>query len=286
MTDDQTRQRSRHVVVFGVDGVRFDTVRQVRTPHLDAVAAAGFLAPVQVNAAGPTISGPSWATVASGVLATTHGIFGNDLRGHRLDDHPDFLTRVQLCRPGSQTYAAANWPPLVSGAAGGPIFRTRGYQAGDDPDHDLDAWDTAEDLLAADAAKVLGSRDVAAAFVYFGGPDAVAHERGVGPDYVASVEATDLRIGQVLEAVRARPDAAHEDWTVIVVTDHGHVDAGGHGGDSPAERTAWIAACGPSVPTVAPTGLEQADVHAAVLTALGITLEPAWELTGRPFGNR
>lgn len=69
----------------------------------------------------------------------------------------------------------------------------------------------------------------------------------------------------------------------MVCTDHGHVDAGGHGGDSDEERTAWIAASGPRVPPRAPAGLEQADAAAHVLSTMDIVVDPRWELAGRPF---
>ncbi|MFD1939750.1 alkaline phosphatase family protein [Nonomuraea mangrovi] len=203
-----------HVVVFGLDGVRHDTLLAARTPELDAIAAAGFLAPVRVNDAAPTISGPGWATIATGVLADRHGIYDNDLTGHQIAKYPDFLTRVRL-------------------------------------------------------------------------PDVVAHEEGLTPAYTAAVESCDRRIGRVLAAIRRRPSYAGERWTLIAVTDHGHVDVvGGHGGDSEAERTAWIAACGPGVPAEPPARLEQADVHAHVLAALGVEPRREWALAGRPFSPR
>lgn len=61
---------------------------------------------------------------------------------------------------------------------------------------------------------------------------------------------------------------------------------GGHGGESEPERTAWIAASGPGVPGDPPAALEQADVHAHVLFALGIAPRPEWALAGRPFSAR
>ena len=51
------------MLIVGIDGVRIDVLHEEPTPHLDALAARGFLAPVQVNEVAPTISGPSWATI-------------------------------------------------------------------------------------------------------------------------------------------------------------------------------------------------------------------------------
>ncbi|MGW2112797.1 hypothetical protein [Streptomyces sp. NPDC001948] len=40
---------SAHVLVIGTDGVRLDLLRELHTPHLDGIARAGFLAPVEVE---------------------------------------------------------------------------------------------------------------------------------------------------------------------------------------------------------------------------------------------
>lgn len=255
------------VLVFGIDGVRYDRLQSARTPHLDALAAAGFGVPVRIRDVNPTISGPCWSTIATGVHADEHNVFDNDLTGHRLDAHPCFLARATSA--GLLSYGAAAWPPLLTGDSGGPIFRPGtayapparpGEPAGGDP--------VTDQLVADDAVRVLASGDVHAAFVYFGHVDEVGHHIGTGAEYDAAIEAADVQVGQVLAAVRSRATYAQEEWTVLAVTDHGHVDGGGHGGDSDLERTAWLIGAGPGLS--ADRAYEHADVPALVLSALGI----------------
>ncbi|MBB5871390.1 putative AlkP superfamily pyrophosphatase or phosphodiesterase [Allocatelliglobosispora scoriae] len=264
-----------HVVVFGVDGVRWDTLHEVATPTFDAIAAAGFLSRFEVSAEAPTLSGPTWSTIATGVWPSAHGVRDNHFVGHRLADHPDFLTLVS--RAGHRTYAAAAWPPLVTIVDNGPVFRapTRLSYA----DGDAYGWGAADQLLADDAAAALGAGDFAAAFVYLGNPDETAHDEGTGEPYRAAIEAADRQVGEVLAAIRARPTYAAEQWTVIVVTDHGHRDGGGHGERSEWERTAWIAASGPGVPSGQISACH-ADVAPSVLAALGVHHD---HLPGTPF---
>ena len=78
----------RHVLVIGVDGVRFDLLGPEATPVIRGFGAAGFLGPVPVDQTTPTWSGPCWATIATGTGVDGHGITGNDLTGHRLAEHP------------------------------------------------------------------------------------------------------------------------------------------------------------------------------------------------------
>jgi hypothetical protein len=82
----------RHVLVIGVDGVRFDLLGPEVTPVIWGFGRDGFLGPVPVDESTPTWSGPCWATIATGRGVEGHGITGNDLTGHRLADHPDFVT--------------------------------------------------------------------------------------------------------------------------------------------------------------------------------------------------
>lgn len=70
------------------------------------------------------MSGPTWATVATGVWPNLHGVYFNVLNGHRLAAFPDFLTRLR--RPGRRTYLAASWGPIATAERGGPIFAAAG----------------------------------------------------------------------------------------------------------------------------------------------------------------
>lgn len=274
------------VLVIGIDGVRLDLLPELDTPHLDGIARAGFLAPVEVDAGTPTMSGPCWTTIVTGVGVTKHGVWGNRLDGNRLDVFPDFTTRLAAdC--GRRTFAVGGWEPLFLARQGGPLFvaPTRlGYVA---PAEDTpEAWEETDERVTAEAEHLLClDEEFHAGFVYLGAVDETAHFVGCGTEYRAAVEAADRRLGRVLDAVHGRRERAGEEWAVIVVTDHGHREEGGHGGRSELERTAWIAACGPGLPPgQAPAGpLHHADVAAHVYTALGIAPDPHWTLDGRAF---
>lgn len=274
------------MIVVGIDGVRIDTLRAVQTPGLDLLAGEGFLRPVRVNDAGITISGPGWATIVTGVLTDRHRIRDNDFAGNRLADWPDFVTRVRDQVAGASTLAVAGWAPLTTTDANGPLFPHGEFPA-DRPPDTIAAWEQV-DVLAADRTCAVVSaapeNRAVAVFCYLGLPDEVCHRVGVVEEYHLSIEHSDRQLLRILDTIAARPDAG--DWTVIAVTDHGHVDAGGHGGESEEERTAWIAARGPSLPAGRePAVLEQADVAAHALQAVGVDVD-ALDLFGVPFHTR
>jgi predicted AlkP superfamily pyrophosphatase or phosphodiesterase len=219
----------------------------------------------------PTVSGPTWSTVATGVWPSAHGVLDNEFGDHRLARHPDFLTLAR--ESGRLTYAALNWPPLAW------IFREPSRM--DYLDRYAFALDRSDAITTTSAIDALGGgEDYAASYIYLGTPDETAHDLGTGPEYVASIEDADRHLGEILAAIRSRPHYATEEWTFVVVTDHGHRDGGGHGERSEWERTAWLAACGPRV--VVPAEIDHASVAPSVLAALGL----ATELTGTPFVKR
>ena len=274
-----------HVLVVGVDGVRFDFLGRQSAPSVWALGQAGFLASVPVGEATPTWSGPCWATIATGTGVAGHGITGNDLTGHRLAEHPDFVTLAT--RAGLPTLLAiSGWPPLALAEEGGPLFAEatrREFHAvpetsldWDSHDHTgLAAWETADEAVTEVAAAVLAGRAPRVSFVYLGAVDFAGHATGSRAVYRAALRAADERVGRLVATVRARPSGPAEDWTIVVVTDHGHLDEGGHGGREPEVATAWAAAAGPGIRPGAPPPITRLEeVAPLVLAAAGYPARP------------
>ena len=49
-------------------------------------------------------------------------------------------------------------------------------------------------------------------------------------------------LARIKQAIARRVEELGEDWYLVLTTDHGHVDAGGHGADSAVERASFVAA--------------------------------------------
>ncbi|MCI0436509.1 MAG: alkaline phosphatase family protein [Gemmatimonadetes bacterium] len=283
---DRTRAPKK-VLVIGIDGVRPDVLAEVATPHLDRLAAEGaFSANAQTGR--PTVSGPGWSSLLTGVWPAKHGVVNNEFTGKRYDLYPDFLTRIERAHPDRDTFAAIDWLPLAADSAGGPII-------GDEPDtkyifngYALASWAAGDSAVVDAAVKHLRSRPSDAGFVYLGNPDEVSHEaRSIGEEYRAAIALADRHVGMLLDAIRSRPDFAQEDWLVLVSTDHGRRTDGGHGGDSPEESTIFYIASGPA--TVRGTPARPPDIVDVAVTALahaGLAIDPAWQLDGRIVGLR
>ena len=271
--------RGGHVLVIGVDGVRFDLLGPEATPSIWALGRAGFLVPVPIDEDTPTWSGPCWATIVTGRSVAEHGVTGNDLTGHRLAEYPDFVTLAT--RAGLPTLLAiGGWSPLALAEDGGPLFAeaTR-REFVPVPERSLAGWDAADETATALATGVLTGPGVPRlSFVYLGAVDIAGHVTGAGTAYRAAAQAADERVGRLLAAVRSRP--AEEGWTVVIVTDHGHLDGGGHGGREPEVTMAWAAAAGPGIDPAGPAPVTR-QVEIAPLVLAGLC-EPS--LGGPPRG--
>ena len=273
------------VLVVGIDGVRIDVLRSLHLPTIEMLAANGVL--TEARARMPTVSGPGWSSILIGVWSDKHGVKNNEFVGKNYAAYPDFLTRLERLDPKWSTFAALDWPPLGSALGGGPLV-------GDSVDvkvlvnGDRVGYPEADARAATAAARYLANEDPDAAFVYLGNPDEVAHAVGpLTPEYRAALQEADRLVARLISAIRSRPTYAREDWLILMSTDHGHVDKGGHGGASAVELTSFFLASGPSVaraPVATPVDI--VDVAVTALAHLGVAIDPAWGLDGKVVGLR
>ncbi|AKU19185.1 nucleotide pyrophosphatase [Luteipulveratus mongoliensis] len=274
----QVSATTEHVVVLGIDGLLFDKIAPAAAPNLDALIATGYRSKTTLYAPplSPTLSGPGWATNLTGVWPDKHKVLDNTWPSSNLAQYPDFLTRLEQFNSSLSTYAAVTWAPLLDGSAGpAPITSavdTRYVSTGD--------ADT-----AANAVSRLRGQGPNATFLHFDDVDHAGHTCGAaGACYQKAIEDTDVRIGQVVAAVKARATYPTEKWTFIVTADHGHTDAGGHGGNTPPERSSFVIESGahgtPGVPAIAPKNV---DTAAEVLSIFGAPRPSV--LDGRPYAT-
>ena len=280
-------------LVVGMDGLRFDrlTRSQAGAPVLHGLMASGSygtsLLPYGVpgDADGVegiayTDSGPGWSTVVTGVWPDKHGVMDNGFASPAYGRYPDFLTRAKSVRPDLVTAAVVSWRHLARHGAIGPDIDLRAHFDGD-----VEGYDGCDRAVAETAERWLAEHGPDALFVYFGGTDEAAHEAGpLGADYHQALLRQDGYLGRLLNAIRARRTFPGERWTVLVTTDHGHLDEGGHGGVTHAEREVFVVLAELDRQLGEP--LEEprlVDIAPTVLDRLGIAVDPAWQLDGNPL---
>ncbi|MEJ8635199.1 alkaline phosphatase family protein [Streptomyces sp. MS2.AVA.5] len=272
------------VLVIGMDGLRHDRIDAANAPHLKSLMANGTygLSLLYAPPMAATSSGPGWSTIATGVWPDKHGVKDNSFAGKNYGTYPGFLARLAQVRPELSTYAAVDWKALDDQGTVTP-----GTDAKLVLDGDRDGYPGHDATIANETESILRSQNPDVLFVYLGNTDAVAHSSGTGQRYLDAIAVQDGYLGRFLTAIKARPSYATERWTVIVSTDHGHADAGGHGGSSVEERRTFVLAQGPGIAAGArPADTRLVDVAATVFHQLGIVPDASWGLDGKPVQQR
>ncbi|MER7281134.1 alkaline phosphatase family protein [Dactylosporangium sp. NPDC000244] len=267
-------------LVIGLDGLRNDKITQANAPNLWSLVTGGLYGTslLYSQPMAQTLSGPGWSTIATGAWPDKAGVTDNTFAGQRYAQFPDFLTRMEQARPALSTFAAVDWAALGTKGTFSSAIDGRVVLDGDGNGY------TGEDARIADvAARVLHDQNPDAAFVYLGAVDEAGHASGAAsPAYLAALARSDAQVGQLLTAVRTRATYAGEHWLIEVATDHGHTDAGGHGGNSIPERRTFVIANGPGIAAgQRPIDTRLVDVAVTALGHVGVSVNPAWNLDGR-----
>jgi predicted AlkP superfamily pyrophosphatase or phosphodiesterase len=265
----------RKVCLIGIDGVSAQiALRERRMPHLVGLADAGRLHDMQIQI--PTLSGPSWSTILTGATYAEHGISDNSFVGNKLAAHPDLLSRAFYADQSTRTFAAAGWPPLVDADGLGPIIHERREQKVAGRHHvvvrdgETYGYSYVDAQVMAQSRWVLVNEGPEVSFIYFCSADEAGHLFGArSAEYDAALLQVDSHLKTLTDSIRTRVEVLGEDWLVVITTDHGHRDSGGHGGGSPEERQSFVVTYGFGAPAVDwDEQLEPTDITPLILLHL------------------
>lgn len=272
------------VVLIGLDGLMYDKVLQVRAPNLLRLSAEGLLSRSSI-APHITISGPSWATVLTGVWDRKHGIKDNDFTAAPFAKYPTVFTQLERADPALKTHSIATWDQLaIMSGSGNPradvVVSTAPVP--DDPDESKTDAATATEVV--NAITKFGPDFL---FTHLDQVDHAGHRDGAASGaYLDAVRRIDEQVGRIAAAVDARAAAnPAEHWTILVTADHGHRPKGGHGGQSPDETTNFVIARGPDFrPGDTTSRYTLVDITPTVVDLLGVPASPDFD--GQSMINR
>jgi len=236
----------------------------------------------------PTLSGPGWVTLLTGVWSNKHGV-GSDTESLRVDPaFPSLFKRLRLAMPNAYLSSVVGWSPLNT------AFLLEDAHGADVRESGLSDARVIERTL-----QILANTPADFTFIQLDEPDQIGHDHGYGEHYQQALRKADSQIGRLLDKVdKRRRMFPQEDWLVIVSTDHGRDYWGkGHGSASEQEKSIFIASnkplnqelTMPSIPVEMPGpnnlyGLPaQTSVAPTVLRHMGLTLQPEWLLDGTPL---
>ncbi|WP_437187214.1 alkaline phosphatase family protein [Planctomicrobium sp. SH668] len=113
----EATERTKHVLIFGIDGVRPDSLEKAPTPSIDQLIETGaYTNTAQILGeryqGNDTISGPGWSSILTGVWADKHGVHDNTFKGMNYELFPHFFKHLKLVRPDAFTVSLVSWKPI------------------------------------------------------------------------------------------------------------------------------------------------------------------------------
>ncbi len=299
----------KRVLFIGIDGCRADAMAAAMergmAPQIKMLSEdKNGLLTRQLYAGGelgtptyqPTVSGPGWTSLLTGVWVNKHGVKDNRFIGGRLQSYSHFMRHIKEVKPKAFCASFADWPPIHDFIADGSRVNGQEFlnvkftcvpdakrHFIDNPEKDIEVRD--------EALKTLHTQNPDAMFVYFGQVDEFGHgatdsRASFSPDstlYLNSISHVDSHVGELIRAMHLRPKFAEENWLVFITTDHGG-RGNSHGGDSEAERSIWLVAHGKELSREKllnePT--PQTALVPMIYKHLGITPKPEWNPEAPP----
>ena len=275
-------------LVVGIDGLSPYALVETELPNLQRLIDGSFAIGYQGSwtphayAGGvlgepsqqPTVSGPGWSSILTGVWADQHGVTNNGFFGSDYDSNPTFFETLEEQIPAFYSASVARWNPIDTYIIDSVDDQNSSMDYRTSPNSDLDVAITAAGRIAQ-----LASERPAAIFVHFDDVDGAGHGTGLHSHNYADVAATtDQYLGFLLQAIRDRANFDSEAWQIMVTSDHGHRPGGGHGGQTALERFIPFLIAEPGdgggFLRSATNRASMVDAAASVLDHLGIGIPP------------
>jgi hypothetical protein len=240
-----------NVLVIGVDGTNLSRIlADDENDNFFALMDDGTTAASSI-VGHTTVSGPSWSAILTGVWGERTGVINNVFTPWTYDTWPTVINQLEEHNPDIETTTIADWDVInaISGAGSIPVD-TNIYIPQIEGDTDWSETDDAVGDATVDAIENTPDGVPTFVFSYFVGVDENGHMHGgASPEYAEAIRNVDENLGDILAAVEAWETANPDEgeWTIIVVTDHGHQaqQGFGHGFQTPDETATFIIASGP-----------------------------------------
>jgi hypothetical protein len=247
-----------HRLVFIlVDALRYDTSLNTQVmPFLNELRAKSATA--VMHSQPPSFSDPAWATLLTGAWP-----YIND---SELFNPADMYSARTLTQ--DNIFAAADRAGLNSGASGYEWLRNMLANSGVDDSFYVTTDDNTADVAGIDAGLPWLNGNDQFLYYYIDQVDYAGHHEGGprSPNWNAAASRADNLVRKIVSNLDLTMD------TVIIVSDHGQIDRGGHGGPDPITLVEPFIMAGAGVIPGSYGDIQMVDVAPTMAALLGTSI--------------
>ncbi len=207
-------EKSKKVLLIGVDGIINTAIDYASTPGIDRLRAN---ASYSMNGYGgvPAYSSSGWSTMLTGVSADKHGVTANkSFSGNNFMQYPSVVSRIKSAIPSIKVASVVRTPE-VNTLLNQSADYTFQYAS------DEEVYNKSVELL--------NQTDMGAVFVQFSSPAEVGEDVGFQlrqAQYVLAIQKIDQYVAGLQTAIQSRAGYADEDWNIFLASTHGGTESG------------------------------------------------------------
>ena len=248
---------TRKVVFVLIDALREDTSRKTDVmPFLNELRSQG--AQATMHSRPPSFSNPAWTALLTGAWP--------DINDGQPLNPPD-ISHVRTFTQ-DDIFAAADRIGLKAAVSGYSWFGQMLADSGVDAGFYTPGEDNAADRQVVDAALPWLSEDYQLVLIHIDQVDYAGHHEGgpLDPRWNAATARSDELLLEIVSHLDLSRD------TVIVLSDHGQIDRGGHGGQDPVTLVEPFVMAGAGVKPGSYPDIQMVDVAPTVAVLLGANI--------------
>ncbi len=260
--DDPERINDQILILF-VDGMRYDKMLEANTPNMDKLIVNGTVFS-NFRSELPSYSLVNYAAFSAGSTTNITNVFANGYNKqleiptlYSLIDSTD-LNKSLITGGDSWIRFIGNYSDVVVKV-----------------ESEYHSLKEGEAVRKAVFATIPGNFSKVQ-FIGFEDVDAAGHEFGAASDvYIDTIETIDGYIGEILDLYDSLDQL--ENTTIVLFSDHGHANIGGHGGESSDQTHVTLVLSGKGVRYKGLTFSDRTSINAVtptLLSILGIPLAP------------